>query len=238
MNSALLVSAAALGFLGSFHCIGMCGPIALALPIHDRSFQKRSGGALIYNLGRITTYALLGVLFGLAGKSLAMAGWQRGLSIGAGVLLLALAFYPEHKIAQSKALKPLYRFVGKVRAQLARLFQQRSTIALFGIGTLNGLLPCGLVYVALAGAAATGEPLQGAFFMLLFGMGTAPAMFSVALLGKLIPVNVRTHIRRAVPFFVAAMGLLLVLRGMNLGIPYISPDIAGGACAKHSCCHR
>lgn len=235
MTATLILSALALGFMGSLHCIGMCGPLALALPVHDAAPVRRAGASLLYNLGRMFTYALLGVLLGLAGKSFVMAGWQQGLSIAAGIFIILFAVIPEHKAGKIPVLGRIYSGFGFVRKMLGRLFARKSSAAFFSIGLLNGLLPCGLVYVALAGAAATGDPLEGAVFMALFGAGTAPAMFSIVMLAKMIPVTVRTKIRKAVPVILVVMGLLLVMRGMNLGIPYISPQIEGAAC--HHCCH-
>ncbi|TND08285.1 MAG: hypothetical protein FD123_2427 [Bacteroidetes bacterium] len=235
MTAAVIISALALGFMGSLHCIGMCGPLALALPVYDASPAKRTAASLLYNAGRLVTYAALGMLMGLAGKSISMAGWQQGLSITAGVLVIFFALVPEHRAVKIPGLRKLYAGFGFVRMLLAKLFAQKKYSAYFSIGLLNGLLPCGLVYVALAAAIATGDPLNGAVFMALFGAGTTPAMFSVVMLAKMIPVTVRGKIRKAVPVIMVVMGLLLVMRGMNLGIPYLSPQIENNAC--HHCCH-
>lgn len=230
----MLSGALALGFLGSFHCIGMCGPLALALPVNGKGPGAHISAVLLYNSGRIFTYALLGALFGLLGKSLALAGGQRVLSIALGLLLVIIVLLPERIAARTRVTRFLFGAVSKIKSKLGELFRRKTAASLLTIGLLNGLLPCGLVYAGLAGAAATGEGWKGALFMAVFGSGTAPVMLTVPLAGKFITVPLRNKLRRAVPVFVVAMGLLLVLRGLNLGIPYISPDLT----AKHSCCHH
>ena len=119
---------------------------------------------------------------------------------------------------------------------LSREAALRSTLLLFGL--LNGLLPCGLVYAALAGAAATGGPLGGALFMAAFGLGTIPAMLAVSLAGRLITAPWRARFQRAVPVAMAVLAVLFIVRGLSLGIPYLSPDLSPEAVAGgRSCCH-
>lgn len=221
----IVLAALSLGFLGSFHCAGMCGPIALALPVHHRSAGGRVAGILIYNIGRALTYAALGAVFGLVGSGFAMAGFQQAFSITIGVLMILFALMPEQLASKITGVKHLFRGFNKIKQKLGYLFQQRSNKALLFTGLLNGLLPCGLVYLGIAGAAATGNVWQGALFMAAFGFGTFPLMISVSAFSQFITLNVRNKIRRAMPVVIAGMGLLLILRGMNLGIPYLSPEI-------------
>lgn len=221
----MILAALILGLAGSLHCLGMCGPLALALPGARASRGEYVTGRIIYNAGRIATYALLGAVFGLIGKTLALAGWQRGLSIGAGFAMLIAAF-SLHRLAPAFNL-------GFLRQAWGKLLGQRTLLSLFGIGLLNGLLPCGLVYVALAGAAATGDALHGAAFMAIFGAGTFPAMLAVSLAGRALSVPLRLKFQRVVPYAVGVLAVLLILRGMDLGIPYLSPALA----IPHSCCH-
>lgn len=211
-----------LGFLGSFHCIGMCGPIALALPVSGSSAWARLQGALLYNGGKTLTYMLLGGIFGLVGQGIAFAGFQQGLSIGLGVLLLLFAFsYGRWNGGGKWAF-----WTGKLKQQLGALFGKTGPKTLLSIGMLNGLLPCGLVWMGIAGAVAQGNAFQGAVYMGLFGLGVAPALIGITFLGNFIGMKFRNGMRRALPYMVAAMGLLLVVRGMNLGIPYLSPQTA------------
>ncbi len=234
----LFLAALSLGFLGSFHCVGMCGPIALALPLNKSSKSARLAGGLIYNLGRIITYSLLGGLFGLLGKSFVIAGYQQSLSITLGILILIMVFLPESAMNRFRISAEIYSLIGKLKSKFTALFQKKNYSALFFIGLLNGLLPCGLVYLGIVGAIATGEVLNGALFMALFGLGTAPAMLSLSLISNSISLNLRNKIRKAVPVFVVTMALLLIVRGLNLGIPYLSPQMSKTDCTQHSCCHK
>lgn len=233
-----LLAALSLGFLGSFHCVGMCGPIALALPLNKTSKFARVVGGLIYNSGRILTYSLLGIIFGLLGKSFVIAGYQQLLSIVLGVLILLIVFLPESAIKKFRVSSTLFSMVGQLKSKLASLFQQKNYTSLFFIGLLNGLLPCGLVYLGIIGAIATGEALKGAAFMAVFGLGTTPAMLGIALISNSISLNVRNRIRKAVPVFVVLMAAMLIVRGLNLGIPYLSPQFDKQDCSKHTCCHK
>lgn len=223
-----------LGVVGSLHCIGMCGPIALALPIAHMSRGFRIRGILAYNFGRAATYSVLGAVSGLIGSALNWAGGQQALSITAGSIILIALFLG---LAGKRIPLPrtLDRFYGSLRSSLGNLFRNKTTKGLLLIGLLNGLLPCGLVFAALAGAAATGSLLHGALFMFVFGLGTIPAMFSLSFASVHLPDRFRTKLRRAVPAFVSIMAVLLILRGMGLGIPYVSPSFEKD---KQVCCHR
>jgi len=231
-------AAITLGFLGSFHCVGMCGPIALALPLNHHSLSAKISGALLYNVGRMFTYALLGGLFGLVGQGFVIAGYQQFLSIALGVAILIMVLLPSSLYSKFKITSFIYSYIGKLKQKLGLLFSKRTYSSLFFIGTLNGLLPCGLVYLGIAGAIATGNSLSGSVFMALFGLGTFPAMLVLALIGNAISLNFRNKINKAIPVFVVAMALLLILRGMNLGIPYISPEMSSNKAECHKCCHK
>jgi uncharacterized protein len=236
----LLWSALGLGFVGSLHCIGMCGPIALALP---RGFGSKSTlllSRLTYNGGRILTYALLGLICGSIGQLVSMAGFQRWISIASGALILFVVLAPRIVARLSGPNRFVAAVTAKFRAAWNRVFSTHSPVGLFGIGLLNGLLPCGLVYVALAAAIATGTALQGAGYMALFGAGTFPAMFAIAMFGPVMPDRIRRSLVRAMPVGATVLALLLILRGLSLGIPYISPNLhpqsPPTATKVHDCC--
>jgi uncharacterized protein len=219
-----------LGLAGSLHCAGMCGPLALALPNTGNGASGFVLGRAAYNVGRIVTYCALGVVFGLLGKTLWLAGIQRWVSIGLGVVLLAGLFTAR----RAELSKPVTALVGGLKMRMSALLRRRSLTGLGTLGLLNGLLPCGLVYVACAGATMTGSSVAGAQYMAAFGAGTLPMMMAIGLSGKLVPVSLRLKLRRVIPVSVFALALLLILRGLALGIPYLSPDLAGGG----SCCHH
>ncbi len=219
-----------LGLIGSLHCAGMCGPLTLALPGSGRITCGFFAGRLAYNLGRILTYCLLGVVVGMVGRTLVLAGVQRWVSIALGIALL-LGLFSSRKLA---LWRPLMTLVGRLKTRMGNLLRQRSFSSLLTLGLLNGLLPCGLVYVACAGAVATGGFCSGIEYMAGFGLGTAPMMLGIGLSGRLVPLRLRLQLRKAIPVSVFVLGSLLILRGLGLGIPYISPNLAGAA----SCCHR
>lgn len=232
-----IIAALTMGFLGSFHCIGMCGPIALALPVGHFSSGAKVAAILLYNLGRVTTYAVFGVLFGLIGQGFALAGFQQIMSVVIGSVLLIVILFP-YSWSQKMGIVKWNGLVNKVKMKLGLLFKQRSFSALFSIGLLNGLLPCGLVYMAIAGSVAVADAAKGSLFMALFGLGTIPAMFTITMVKDFISLNVRNKIQKAVPVFVGVMAVLLILRGLNLGIPYISPKVQQAECTTMSCCAK
>ncbi|MBK9139293.1 MAG: sulfite exporter TauE/SafE family protein [Verrucomicrobia bacterium] len=219
-----------LGLAGSLHCAGMCGPLALALPVTGAGWSSFGSGRVIYNLGRVVTYALLGVLFGMVGKTLAMVGVQRWISLTLGAILLA-SLLVSRRLALAA---PVVRMVAALRQAMGGFLQRRSLTALAVLGLLTGLLPCGLVYVAAMGAAATGGPLTGAGYMAVFGLGTVPLMLAISLSGRLLRPSWRLKLRFVMPVSVFLVGSLLVLRGLALGIPYLSPNLAD---QEGSCCH-
>jgi len=220
-----------LGLVGSLHCAGMCGPLALALPAAGNTTAGYLLGRVAYNAGRIVTYCLLGIVFGLAGWTFLLAGLQRWVSITLGVTLL-LGLFASRKLAR---WNPVTSAVNRLKSGMSVLLRRRSFTALAVLGLLNGLLPCGLVYVACAGAAATGGILAGARYMAAFGVGTVPMMLAISLSGKLVPTSLRLKLVKTIPVCVFLLGTLLILRGMSLGIPYVSPDMSGNGA---SCCHK
>lgn len=225
MEAQVMIPALMMGLAGSLHCIGMCGPIAMAIPASREKGIDRLAGSLAYHSGRISTYALFGLLFGLLGKGFSWFAWQQRISVLLGVSILVFLLFP--LLFPGKSLHPLIsKAMFRVRNQLAQVLLRPSFGAQYSTGLLNGLLPCGLVYMAATGAAITGDPLQGMLFMVLFGLGTFPAMALTTLFGQWLKQPVRIRIRQVYPAIMAVMALLLILRGLNLGIPYISPKLS------------
>lgn len=216
-------TALTIGLVGSLHCIGMCGPIAIALPLGRKSWWHRTLGGLTYNLGRILTYGLLGALFGLLGQGIEMAGLQRWASILIGAAMILSVLFPALFKGKIKIEQFLFGYAGKMIGKFRKLFAIQSFPSLFLIGLLNGLLPCGLVYVAVAGALNTNSIPGGIVFMLLFGLGTLPVMLAIPLIGNLIGSGFRKKYQYLLSVLVVVLGILFVLRGLALGIPYISP---------------
>jgi len=219
-----------LGLIGSLHCAGMCGPLALALPSRG-NLARFGAGRVAYNIGRILTYCLLGLVFGLAGRTAVLAGIQRWVSIVIGAAVLAGLL-----LSRRLALwRPATALVGFLKSRMSGLLAQHSIGASAMLGMLNGLLPCGLVYVACAGSVVAGSLLAGAQYMAFFGAGTIPMMLTIGLSGKFFPISLRLKLRRVIPASVILLGVLLIFRGLSLGIPFLSPDLGRGlAC----CCHK
>jgi uncharacterized protein len=213
-----------MGAVGSLHCIGMCGPIAMALPMAARSAASRIYGGVIYNMGRIVTYSLLGLTLGTVGNFLLTPTIQSTISIAFGTAILLYLVLPSGCKKSVSKYSPVQGFFLNLRKRLGKLFSSGTNRSLFGIGLLNGLLPCGMIYLALTTCFITGSAVHGSLFMAAFGFGTFPAMLAVVFFGSYVNQRVRLNLRKAIPVFLACMAALLVLRGLNLGIPYISPS--------------
>ncbi len=231
----LLGTALILGVAGSAHCLGMCGPIALAVPSPRPDWRSRLSSTVLLNSGRIATYVLIGAAFGAFGHGLRLAGLQQAASIVAGAVLLASIVVPgllERWLPASGAAI----LIGRLRGRLARNLKRTAPEALLITGMLNGLLPCGLVYAAAIGSAAMGSATEGALYMALFGLGTWPMLFAVRMGSGLLGQRARAGLRRASPVMVGIVAVLLVLRGLDLGIPYLSPaapTVGAGVSACH-----
>lgn len=230
----MLAPAFAMGLAGSLHCLGMCGPIAMALPLAGRGTAGRVSGALIYNLGRVTTYSVFGLLLGSLGRAIPWFGWQQGFSVALGAVILLYLALP--RLFPSLSAQPfVLRLMSGVRQRLGKVMFRGDAPSLYATGVLNGLLPCGLVYMALTGAVVTGDSLMGMAFMAAFGLGTLPSLLATGLLGNWLQPRLRSSLLKAYPAILAAMALLLILRGMNLGIPGVSPSLNHSASAGVEC---
>jgi hypothetical protein len=219
----ILITAFVLGLMGSFHCAGMCGPIAIALPLHGNTVPQKIFGGTLYNIGRTLTYGVMGALFGMLGQGIQLIGFQQKVSVIMGALMIISVLFPKLFKNQYRMDKSWFSFVGKLKKTIAQMFSIRSFQSLFFIGMLNGLLPCGLVYMAIAGAIGTGGVVEGSLYMILFGLGTIPMLLAISLAGNILSLAVRNKINKLIPVLVVVVGILFVLRGLSLGIPYLSP---------------
>lgn len=219
----MLWSGFILGLLGSFHCVGMCGPIAFVLPLDRKSRSKRMFQVSLYHLGRMITYSLIGLLFGLLGRGLYLFGLQQKISVITGVLMILAVVLAATSIKTFRFSAPLYKAVSGVKNKLGAALKKKSPDTFLTIGFLNGFLPCGLVYMAVFGAIAAGDLLQSSLYMILFGMGTIPLMTTAVYFGNFLTGKIRHRIRKVIPVFVVIVGVLFIFRGLGLGIPYISP---------------
>lgn len=220
----MLYSAFILGLISSLHCIGMCGPIAMMLPVDHQNEAKKVTQIVTYHLGRLTAYTTIGLIFGLVGRGFFLAGLQQSMSVFIGVTMIIVVLIPEKIFAKYNFSKPVYKVISKVKSNLGSQFKNKSYKSLFTIGLLNGFLPCGMVYVALFGAIAMQSAGFGALYMLLFGLGTMPLMTVIVYIRSLVKPPFRDKIQKAIPYVAVIIGVLFILRGLGLGIPYISPS--------------
>jgi uncharacterized protein len=224
MGFTIIILAITIGLTSSLHCVGMCGPIALSLGLNAQSKIKFSIKNLTYQLGRITTYSILGAVLGIIGESFSFAGLQSYLSIAIGVLMIIMVMIPQFYENGATSLKPVNKIMLKVKMLLGKYLVKKDTQSLYIVGLLNGLLPCGTVYATLTAAIAMGSVFKSAAFMFFFGLGTLPLMFATVLFGNFLSVKQRQTILKVLPIITIILGVLFILRGLELNIPYISPS--------------
>ena len=234
----MILSALALGLMGSLHCIGMCGPIAFMLPVDRSNNFKKATQIAIYHLGRLLAYGLIGLIFGLLGKGLYVFGLQQKLSIIIGVLMIIVVILPYKTFQKYNFSKPIFKIISKVKNRLGKELSKKTPDTFLTIGFLNGLLPCGLVYMALFGAIAMGDALKGSLYMMLFGMGTIPLMTTAVYFSGLLKGNARQKVQKLIPVFVVLVGVIFIVRGLGLGIPYVSPKPIVEVVSSQIECHQ
>ena len=232
MEITLIFAALGLGFASGFHCLGMCGPIALSLGLSKKQQVNFHLQNLTYQFGRILTYSFLGAIVGIVGEGFQLAGFQKYISILAGILLITMALFSFGGDFTTK-IPAISNALLKVKINLGKLLRKTDYSSRFLTGVLNGFLPCGMVYMALTASLAAGGIWQSASFMVFFGLGTFPFMFAAVLFGNILNATVRNKILKIVPVFMLILGALFILRGMELGIPYISPKKEALKVEKH-----
>jgi sulfite exporter TauE/SafE len=233
MDQVLLISSFVLGIGGSLHCLGMCGPLAMSLPFSSMQKAKRNAQLVIYFLAKAFGYGLIGAMLGMLGKGFSIMNWQQALSVVAGIVMLALLFLP--------ALRPkMGNFL--FRRQFGHLYQammQRTRWYHFLLlGLLNAFLPCGLVYTALAAALVSAGAGQGFLNMFLFGIGTAPALMLMILVKHQLSMKLRLRLKPLSVAVSVLVALLLIVRGLDIGIPYLSPQMHAETNTVEQCCAK
>jgi sulfite exporter TauE/SafE len=233
----MLYTALFFGLISSFHCIGMCGPIAMMLPVDHKNPSKKALQILTYHLGRLTAYGSLGLLFGILGRGFYLAGFQQTISITVGILMILIVVIPEKIFAKYNFSRPIYQLISKVKTALGSQFKRKSADALFTIGFLNGLLPCGLVYGALFGAIAMQNVTLSISYMLLYGLGTIPMMSAVVYVSNFLSFPIRNKLQKVIPIVSVIIGTLFILRGLGLDISYVSPSNMNLFVQANADCH-
>ncbi len=208
-----------LGLGASLHCLGMCGPLVMAVPMKSNNVYDRVWGITQYHIGKTTTYALLGLLVGIVGISIKTFQWMQMLSVICGVLIVLFAWAKFVKISFGKSfVQKFTQFSGRM---LNKLFKSNLPFKPLFFGSINGLLPCGLVYIALINSILAGSPFQSMLAMVFFGLGTVP----ILTFARVISQRLKWKTNRWTPVLVTVVGVMIIVRGLNLGIPYISPKI-------------
>jgi len=216
-----------MGFLSSFHCVGMCGPIALALPVHRGTRARRIAGVLAYNAGRALTYAMFGMVVGTLGASLAWLGMLRYASVVIGAAMLAYVFWPSRLEQQLQMPLAWQKTINLLRQRMCFYLKRADLPGMLLLGMLNGAIPCGMVYMALVSSVATGSAFGGGVFMALFGLGTMPAMLMLGMAKQQFTPALRTRIRKLMPVLVGIAGIWLVVRGITTSYSGHTPPSAG-----------
>lgn len=208
-----------IGLFGSLHCVGMCGPLALAVPVERSGWAYVLFDKLLYQFGRIISYSFLGLLTGMLGRQIWLAGLQQWVSILSGLLIITAAcsrllHLSIIKNQSSFILQPFNKMLG---------YALRNKANHLIIGILNGFLPCGFVYLALAGSLNADNIASAVLYMSWFGLGTLPMMFAVTASSGFAGPLIRRKINRGIPLIMLCLGVWFILRGMELNIPYLSP---------------
>lgn len=226
-----LIGGLLLGLAGSLHCIGMCGPLLMSVPFEQAS--NKSLSQIVYFLGKTFTYAAFGFVLGGLGKGFLLMEWQQVLSILSGIVLLAITILPyvKSKLSPSASIGKLFSWFYTLK------LSNKNILYYLVFGVLNGLLPCGLVYAALSVALVSSSSWHGMFFMVAFGVGTVPALASIVYLKSKALNKWRALFTRSSFYISLFIGVLLIVRGLGLGIPYVSPKMNQDT-QKVDCCHR
>lgn len=220
----MIYAAFVLGLLGSFHCVGMCGPLTFLLPLDSKKPLKKAFQIVNYHLGKAIAYMLLGLVFGLLGRGLFIREYQQHFSIFVGIVMIVAVLLPMFKLRLHFLTRPIYFWVGRIKSLLGNQLRTKTIFSVFLIGFFNGYLPCGLVYMALFGALAQESLSMTLLYMFAFAMGTVPLLTLTIYLGNFLSARVKSYVQKAIPFFILVIGALFILRGLALGIPYISPS--------------
>lgn len=230
----LLGAAFILGVFSSLHCVGMCGPIALATPIIRKNVLTEIISRILYNMGRTSTYVLLGLLAGIVGSGFHWGGVQQWVSILSGSIILVWLIIPRTNPENWKIIRT-HSLMGVIKNKIGYFFQHTNFLSIFLIGLLNGMLPCAMVFMAIAGAITSPSVIDGMLYMLFFGLGTWPLMLVLTSAWQLVTPKFKTASRKYIPYLIGLIGVLLIVRGLGLGIPYLSPDLSPASTAMTNC---
>ena len=225
----MITGAFLIGLLGSLHCMGMCGPVMLAL----NGAHHKAGGFVLYHGGRIASYLVIGLLLGGIGTFVSVLKMQQIATLILGLLIILLYGVRRFRsgIERFYYQSRFYRFI---RSIIAKNLSQRRKWFLSGVA--NGFFPCGLTYIAAAGAIVMTNFWQGALFMLVFGLGTVPALFVVQYAGNFLIKRFKRLIPRSLHFVALVSGILMVYRGTIMSFPDFDAKVREGAIGLMTVC--
>lgn len=208
----MFITALVIGFLGSLHCAGMCSPLAMAVTNMSKpAFINR----FTYNGGRILSYGLQGVVAASIGSIFEFTGIQDALSITLGTLLIVAGFTGMTSINIPILTAGIQRMTTFIKIRLSDFIKRKTKVALIATGMLNGLLPCGLTYMALTFCLTITHPLDGFLYMLVFGLGTLPVMLGLTSVVQLLMTRVNLNFRKLTTITMVVLGVLLITRSLH-----------------------
>lgn len=211
------LTALVLGFAGSLHCLGMCSPLVMAVTAaRPAALLNRT----IYNAGRVLMYACMGAVVASAGMILPLHRFQNTLSIALGIALLIIGIGGLRNLSIPGITSLVRRLSIFVKARFARHLKQKTRGAIFTLGVLNGMLPCGLSLIALTWCLTLRGPADGFNFMLLFGVGTLPAMLGLTGILPALAKRFQWSIHRLTASMLIISGCLLIARALIMHVPH------------------
>lgn len=219
----MILTALVMGFAGSLHCIGMCSPLAMAV---SNLSPRVAVNRIVYNLGRIFMYGILGAMVGTIGWTLPFGNFQNLISVLLGVTLLLFGVLGVSHIHVPGLTNTLQRTSSYLKQLFGKFLQRKNVSSVFMLGILNGILPCGLTFLALMFCLTLSSPSESFYFMVLFGLGTLPAMVGITavLMGLVKRFNI--SLRKLTTTMLILSGCLLIAR-VFLFHQHVTPEEHG-----------
>jgi uncharacterized protein len=207
----MFITALFIGFLGSLHCAGMCSPLAIAVTnLSKPAFINR----FIYNGGRILSYGFQGLIAASVGSLFEFTGLQTMLSISLGILLILAGFAGITSFNIPFLSSAIQKSTTFIKIKLGDFIKKKTKLSLIITGTLNGLLPCGLTYMALTYCLTIINPIEGFFYMLVFGLGTLPVMLGLTTVIQTLMLKFNFSVRRLTTVTMVILGVMLISRSL------------------------
>jgi uncharacterized protein len=235
----VMIAGASIGLASWLHCVGMCGPLMSIFADTNSRSKSLNTALLLHHTGRITTYMMLGLLVGAASDALRIIVVGSAVSMASGALLIlfALVHIAGGHLHVPDPLARLMRRLGGTFADATATIPAARPLVL---GILNGLLPCGVSLSAVIASATIPDPLLRLVFVASFGIATVPALFGIGKLVLRLAAVWQTRLRSAMTYVMLVVGVVVLLRGLSLDVPYVSPKLiaSDGEHAHNGCCGK